>query len=97
MEFPEVMRVKNRFLEYYIGLIFGAAVIGIAWWMSIKSVEEPTCVELQSEIWAFQQCLKFRPSCKISGPPAFARYHKIKNLEQKSCPESADDLQSEIK
>ena len=57
---------------------------------------EPTCAELRSEIWAFQQCLKFKPSCQIAGPESFARYHRIKSLEQESCPESADDLQSGI-
>lgn len=87
--------MTNRFLEYYIGVIIGAAVVGIAWWMDTEPVEEPTCAELREEIWAFQQCLKFKPSCQIAGPESFARYHRIKDLEQNSCPESADDLQSE--
>lgn len=58
---------------------------------------EPTCAELRSEIWAFQQCLKFKPSCKVAGPESFTRYHKIKNLVAEDCPESADDYLSEIK
>jgi hypothetical protein len=61
-----------------------------------QPVEEPTCADLQEEIWAFQQCLKIKPSCRIAGPESFARYHRIKNLEQESCPESADDFQSGI-
>jgi hypothetical protein len=81
--------------------VFVVLCLLCGWFVSEYIVEpflepEPTCADLQEEIWAFQQCLNFKPSCQIAGPESFARYHRIKDLEQESCPESADDFQSGI-
>lgn len=90
--------MRNMYVPYYVGVIIGAAAVGIMWWASTEPVpEEKSCADLRSEIWAFQQCLKFKPSCQVGGPDSFARYHKIKDLVAEGCPESADDYLSETK
>ncbi len=56
---------------------------------------ELTCEVVETKIWAFQQCLKFQPSCRMDkGPAAFAEYRDNKSWVAEHCPKNDDGFQS---
>ena len=56
---------------------------------------EQTCESVKEKIWAFQQCLKFQPACRVDGPKSFATYHRNKDWVQQNCSDDGDDLLSQ--
>jgi len=61
--------------------------------VNAQDESDQTCESVRTELWAYGQCLKFRPACPIN-TDSFIRMHELKEIV-KQCPENdGDDLQS---
>ena len=86
------LQMKNRVafvvfmvVSFCFGLIFSDALR--------PAQPEKSCEEMYEWNWAFQQCLKFQPSCQIEkGHEKFVLYHQNRHALKERCAINPGDL-----
>ena len=66
-------------------------------WHEYDEHRRPTCEQVETEMFAFQQCLKYAPSCGTRSVEDFIWYYENKNWAQENCPDSGDGFLSQPK
>lgn len=80
--------------KYLLGFVVG-------WFLSVpvylywQHESERTCEQVQMEMFAFQQCLKYAHSCGTREVEDFIWYYENKNWVQENCPDSGDGFLSQ--
>ena len=92
MKAEDPLTVEMKAIDWVIIAMLILLVTGVIGWNKSELKARPfTCEYAERHLFAFRQCLNFRPSCQEQTVEAFGEYHKIRNWAELNCPLETDE------